>query len=100
METRFFVEISDPSKQSLIGLQKLELDLFQPTAKANVEENNFTIEGLVPNIRGLILTETMTFCGTVVLVLVQILKKKFTKETSSEPETKNLIHSLVINKQS
>jgi carboxypeptidase T len=47
MVTRYFVEIAAPSKQALIGLQKLELDLFQPTSKANVDENKFTIEGLI-----------------------------------------------------
>ena len=45
--TRYFVEIIAQSKQALVGLQKLELDLFQPTSKAKVDENKFTIEGLI-----------------------------------------------------
>ena len=47
MVTRYFVQIEARSKQALIALQKLELDLFQPTAKAKEDENKFTIEGLI-----------------------------------------------------
>jgi len=45
MVTKFFVKIIAPSKLALIGLQKFELDLFQPTSK--MTDNEFTIEGLL-----------------------------------------------------
>jgi carboxypeptidase T len=45
MGTKFFVKIIAPSKLALIGLQKFELDLFQPTSK--MRDNEFTIEGLL-----------------------------------------------------
>ena len=44
MVIRYFVQIEARSKQALIVLQKLELDLFQPTTKAKEDENKFTIE--------------------------------------------------------
>ena len=51
METKYFVKVIAKSKQRLIDLQKLELDLFQPTAKftttAEDKEQEFSIEGLV-----------------------------------------------------
>ena len=46
METRYFVEVTAPTKQSFINLQKFELDLFPPTSKST-EKNEFTIEGLL-----------------------------------------------------
>jgi hypothetical protein len=46
MATKYFVEVTAPTKQALINLQKLELDLFPPTAKST-DKNEFTIEGLV-----------------------------------------------------
>ena len=47
MVTRYFVQIEARSKQALIVLQKLELDLFQPTTKDKEDENKFTTEGLI-----------------------------------------------------
>ena len=55
MPERFFVKVIAKSKQRLIDLQKLELDLFQSTAKSSTtaaatddeEEKEFSIEGLV-----------------------------------------------------
>src|SRR6476659_669164 len=45
MATKYFVKIIAPSKLALIGLQKFEFDLFQPTSK--MKDNEFTIEGLL-----------------------------------------------------
>jgi murein tripeptide amidase MpaA len=45
LTTKFFVKIIAPNKFALMGLQKLELDLFQPTSK--MTDNEFTIEGLL-----------------------------------------------------
>jgi carboxypeptidase T len=46
MVAKYFVEVTAPTKQALINLQKLELDMFSPTAKTT-DKNEFTIEGLV-----------------------------------------------------
>jgi carboxypeptidase T len=46
MAIRYFVEVTAPTQQALINLQKLELDLFAPTSKST-GKNEFTIEGLL-----------------------------------------------------
>jgi len=46
MVTKYFVEVIASNKQQLINLQKLELDLFQPTAKS-INDNEFKIDGLI-----------------------------------------------------
>ena len=75
MVTKYFIEITAPSKQALIGLQKLELDLFQPTSKARVDENRFTIEGLV----------TLEDVGKLVNAGYRVLVKK--RSTPDTPAT-------------
>ena len=42
MATKFFVKIIASSKLALIGLQKFELDLFQPTSKMTDNESKRT----------------------------------------------------------
>jgi carboxypeptidase T len=44
---RFFVEIITSNQQRLIDLQKLDLDLFQPSVKTIKDKNEFSIEGLI-----------------------------------------------------
>ena len=45
MADRFFVKVFAASKAELVQLQKFDLDLFQPTARAN--EREASIEGLL-----------------------------------------------------
>jgi hypothetical protein len=47
MTNKYFVEIIAPDQKKLIDLQKLELDLFQPSVKTNKEKKEFSIEGLI-----------------------------------------------------
>jgi hypothetical protein len=45
MADRFFVKVFAPTRAGLAQLQKFDLDLFQPTARA--DEREATIEGLL-----------------------------------------------------
>jgi murein tripeptide amidase MpaA len=78
LATKFFVKIIAPSKSDLIGLQKFELDLFQPTSK--MTDNEFTIEGLL----------TLEQVGMVVengyKVLVEEVSSKRTRSTKEKIE--------------
>lgn len=84
LATKFFVKIIASSKLALIGLQKFELDLFQPTSK--MTDNEFTIEGLL----------TLEQVGMVVengyKVLVQEVSSKRTRSTKEMVAFDSWIH--------
>jgi len=83
MATKFFVKVFAQSKSRLIGLQKFELDLFQPTSK--MTDNEFTIEGLL----------TLEQVGVIVengyKVLVEETSSKRTRSTKETIEFSNWI---------